>query len=242
VVLGVVLLVLGVIGLLGYFSGLSEETSSSSFEGVTEVVFDVSNSGISFSATDGETVVETTRTTGFLGGDVSVDVDGGTLRIEQSCPLILGLGCRASFDVAIPAGTVISGNTSNGAISLDSTDGPVEVTTSNGAVSLVDVSSDVQVATSNGAISGSGLASMILDVRTSNGRIDLEFSDVPNAVRTRTSNGEIQIVLPGDTPPVALTTSTSNGTVRADIRTDPGADVVVDAETSNGDITVRYGD
>jgi hypothetical protein len=30
--------------------------------------------------------------------------------------------------------------------------------------------------------------------------------------------------------------------VDADIRTDPTANVIVDAETSNGDITVRYGD
>jgi DUF4097 and DUF4098 domain-containing protein YvlB len=98
------------------------------------------------------------------------------------------------------------------------------------------------VATSNGAIVGSNLGSETIEVRTSNGRIELDFAAVPELVRARTSNGAIEIVLPADTPPVALSTSTSNGSVDADIRTDPTANVIVDAETSNGDITVRYGD
>jgi DUF4097 and DUF4098 domain-containing protein YvlB len=242
VVLGVVLVVLGVFGLLGFLSGLNQETSTTDFDGVDEVVFDISNSSITFSTTEGETEVRTTRTTGFVGGNVSVEVDNGTLRIEQSCPLFFGFGCKASFDVAVPAGTIISGATSNGAIGLDSTDGPVDVTTSNGAVNMSDVTSPLRVATSNGAIVGSNLGSETIEVRTSNGRIELDFAAVPELVRARTSNGAIEIVLPADTPPVALSTSTSNGSVDADIRTDPTANVIVDAETSNGDITVRYGD
>jgi hypothetical protein len=241
-VVGVVLIVIGGVGLLAAINRSNRETGRATFSTATEVVFEVSNGPVTFSTGGDEVVVETSVTTGFLGGEATVEQEGGTVSIRHDCPIIFGFGCEASFDVTLPVGTTISGRTSNGAISLDSTDGPVDVTTSNGAVTLVDVSSPVTVATSNGAIGGTGLTSASLEVRTSNGQIVLEFAEPPDAVQARSSNGAIEINLPEDAPPYSVTTSTSNGSVVTEIRTDPDAEATIDVETSNGDITIAYGE
>jgi DUF4097 and DUF4098 domain-containing protein YvlB len=108
-------------------------------------------------------------------------------------------------------------------------------------VTLVDVSSQTSVTTSNGAIDGTGLSLESIEARTSNGQIMLEFEAAPDTVHARSSNGAIEVILPDDAPPFSVTTSTSNGSVETDVRTEPDADGTIDVETSNGDITIRYG-
>ena len=239
---GVVFIVIGAFWLLWALNRANRETGTAIFSGATNVVFEVGNGPVSISSGGDEVVVESSVTTGFLGGDATVEQEGGTVSIRHDCPIIFGFGCEASFDVTVPGGTAVSGRTSNGAISLHSTDGLVDVTTSNGAVTLVDVSSRATVTTSNGAIGGTGLSSESLEVQTSNGQIVLEFVEAPDEVRARSSNGAIEVVLPENAPPYSVTTSTSNGSVVSDVRTDPDAEATIDVSTSNGDITVEYGD
>lgn len=241
VVVGVVLIAVGVLGVISWTSNLDRETSTETFEGVTEFVFDVENSSIELVGGESELVVDSSFTTGFLGGSVALDRSGETVTLTQQCPLFIGFGCKAAFEVVVPAGTDVSGSTSNGAISAVGLDSPLEATTSNGAVDVEGLSANTSVATSNGVITGSGLSSIEFDARTSNGRIELTFVESPETVSLRTSNGAVTVVLPEDSPPYALTTSTSNGTVDAPVRTDPAASATIDVETSNGDITIEYG-
>ena len=241
-VVGVLFIIIGTLWLLGAINRANRETSTGTFSGATEVVFEVGNGPVSFSSGGDEVVVASSVTTGFLGGDATVEQEGGTVSIRHDCPIFFGFGCEASFDITVPEGTTISGRTSNGAISLDSTEGPVDVTTSNGAVTLVDVSSPATLTTSNGAIGGTGLSSESLEVHTSNGQIVLEFVEAPDEVQARSSNGAIEVILPQDAPPYSVTTSTSNGSVVTEVRTDPEAEGTIDVATSNGDIAIRYGD
>jgi hypothetical protein len=62
----------------------------------------------------------------------------------------------------------------------------------------------------------------------------------PASLSARSSNGAIEVRLPPDSGPYAVETSTSNGTVSTDIRTDPAAPLSISLQTSNGDITVGY--
>ena len=241
VVVGVVLIAVGVLGLISWTSNLDRETSTETFEGVSEFVFDVENSSMELVGGDVALVVDSSFTTGFLGGSVSLDRSGDTVTLTQQCPLFIGFGCNAAFEVVVPTGTDVSGSTSNGAITAVGLDSPLDATTSNGAVTLEGLSADTSVATSNGAITGTGLSSIEFDARTSNGRIELTFVEPPETVTLRTSNGAVTVVLPEDSPPYALTTSTSNGRVNAEVRTDPAAPATIDVETSNGDITIEYG-
>ena len=241
-VIGIAFIALGGIALLSWFAGLDRDESTRTFQDVTEFVFDVENASIDVAPGGDDAVVEMSVNTGLFGADVELEQDGETLRLVQDCPFFLfGWGCRGSFEVSLPSAANVAGETSNGPVSVAGIGGLVDVVTSNGAITIADLSSDVAVDTSNGAISGSGLRSAVVRGSTSNGRIGLSFAESPESVTLVTSNGAVEVVLPPDAPPYRLSTSTSNGDVTNDIRTDPGASQTIAIETSNGDITIRYG-
>jgi hypothetical protein len=241
IVVGGLIVVIGAVALLNVFTSANMEEATDTYPGIAALDLDLRNGPVIVVAgeTD-EVVVEKSYTTGFLGGSTEAEVDGDTLRLIQRCPAIFGFGCRSSYRVSVPAATTVTGRTSNGAITIDGLDGAIDVATSNGAVDLERLTSTVAARTSNGAVSGTGLLSSDLDVSTSNGRVSLEFAQAPSSVRVTTSNGEIDVTLPEDSPPYAVSTSTSNGRVSNEIRTDPAAGETIDLRTSNGDISLRY--
>jgi len=244
IVVGVVVVAVGLALLLSPLASFTRDSGTQAFSGVTVVEFDLDNSPIEIRAGGDEVIVDYSFSSGLFGSaEVVLDQSGETLRLEQDCPgFFIAWGCQASFDVMVPAGVEVFGSTSNGAVVLTGVEGLVDVTTSNGAISLEDVTSSVVARTSNGAISGEGLSSDEFDVATSNGRITLMFAAAPSSLSARSSNGTIDVLLPADAPPFAVETSTSNGRVRADIRTDPAAPGSISLQTSNGDITVGYDD
>lgn len=239
-VIGVVLIAVGALGLISWLGSLDRETRTETFDGVGEFVFALENSPLDIVTGGDQLVVDMSVSTGFWGGTVSLEQDGETVTLRQDCPFIVGWGCSGTFEVTVPPGVEISGETANGAITAIGTDSSLSVGTSNGAITLDDISSPVDVSTSNGSIVGTDLGTTELAARTSNGEVSLAFSTAPSSVVVETSNGEVEVVLPADTPAVALSTKTSNGEVTSDIRTDPAAADRIDVRTSNGDIEVRY--
>jgi hypothetical protein len=239
---GLLAIVVGVILLIPAVTNLGEETSTETFQGVTELVFDLENSPVSLIGGGTDTEVEMSVTTGLFDEEVTVEQNGGTLRLEQRCPLFIGWGCRAFFSVTLPSDVEVSGSTSNGTITAESLAEPISLTTSNGAINIVDLSGPAVFRTSNGDILATGLTSREVESSTSNGRVHLEFGAPPGSVRVSSSNGAIEVILPRDAPAYAVETSTSNGRVATDVRTDPVASDSIVAETSNGDITLRYRD
>lgn len=242
ITVGLVTIAVGLILLLPFLGDLGEETSTQTFDGVTDLAFDLENGAVNIIGGASGTTVEMSVRTGLFDGEVTVEQDGGRLRLEQRCPLVIGWGCRAFFAVTLPSDVEVSGSTSNGAITAESLDEPISVTTSNGAINVVDISASAAFRTSNGAILAAGLGSPEVEASTSNGRVQLEFVVAPDSVRATSSNGAIVVILPDESPDYAVSTSTSNGRVVTDVRTDPAAPASIDVETSNGDITVRYAD
>jgi hypothetical protein len=244
IVVGIGVIALGLAFLFSPLATFTRDSGTQSFSGVTLIEFDLENSPIVLQSGDDEVIVDYSYSSGLLGSaNVVLDQSGETLRLEQGCPgFFIAWGCQASFEVVVPAGIEVSGATSNGSVALTGVEGLVDVTTSNGAISLENVTSSVIARTSNGSIIGEGLTSDEFDVATSNGRITLSFTATPSSLSARSSNGTIEVLLPADAPPLAVETSTSNGRVSADIRTDPGAPGSISLQTSNGDITVGYHD
>lgn len=242
VALGAVLIVVGVVGLIVSTSSSGSQDDTLTFDGVSELRFDLANSPIVVTAGGEQAVVEMSATTGVFGGDVTVEQDGATLEIVHECPFLIGWRCRANFDVTVPAGVNVDGSTSNGSISVTAIEGPISVTTSNGPITIDGTPSTIFARTSNGPITATGLSGENVEVSTSNGRIVLEFDQPPASLRATTSNGAIEVSLPPDAPPYFVDTSTSNGRVVTDIRTDPTAAGSIVARTSNGNITLVYRD
>jgi hypothetical protein len=244
VVVAIAVIAVGLAFLFSPLATFTRDSGTQSFSGVTLIEFDLENSPITVQSGGDEVIVEYSYSSGLLGSaNVALDQSGETLRLEQDCPgFFIAWGCQASFELVVPAGVEVSGATSNGSVALTDVEGLVDVTTSNGAITLENVTSAVVARTSNGSIIGESLSSDEFDVATSNGRITLSFVTAPSLLSARSSNGTIEVLLPADAPPLAVETSTSNGRVSADIRTDPEAPGSISLQTSNGDITVGYSD
>lgn len=189
----------------------SSTQDSDTVDGVGEIRLDAGNAAVTIRGAD---VTETTvrreiHYRGFREPDGSHEVDGGVLTLRDC-----GHDCRIEYDVTVPAGTPVSGTTSNGAIVLTDL-GPVDVGASNGRIE-VDGAEQVSAETSNGPI----------EIRLTRGA----------DVTAHTSNGSISVTVPSGA--YAITTETSNGDTEVGVADDPDAEHRLDLRTSNGDITV----
>jgi hypothetical protein len=236
--------VVGVIALLAVLArDLARDDSTRTFQGVTSLELDLDNAPVEITVGGEEVVVGKSVTTGFMGGSSTEIQDGATLRVVHDCPSLIGLGCRGSYSISVPAGLSVSGHSSNGGISVAGVEGSIDVSTSNGTVTLTDLSGpEVTARTSNGRIIGTFLSSPDVEVRTSNGQVSLTFVTAPTRVSVRTSNGSVEVGVPSGSPAYAVSASTSNGQTRTDIRTDPAAAATIEVASSNGNIIVRYAD
>jgi hypothetical protein len=235
-------LIVGAVAVVSAMGSVNMKEVTETFEGVSLIELDLENSPVVVTAGDGGAVrIEKRFTTGWFGGSNRSEQNGDQLRLIQRCPSLFGFGCRARYEVTVPADAAVIGRTSNGSITIERLTGPIDVDTSNGSIELDRISGSALADTSNGAITGSELLSTEVDLSTSNGRIELTFAEAPRTVDLSTSNGSVEVIIPDDSPSYALSTTTSNGTVGTAIRTDPAAtDNMIDISTSNGDITVRY--
>ncbi|MGW1377090.1 DUF4097 family beta strand repeat-containing protein [Streptomyces sp. NPDC002446] len=183
---------------------------------------------------------------GKSGGRVSVHrsvtyqgdrPEEATHRVEHGVLVLgdCGNDCSVDYTVEVPAGLPVSGETSNGAVSLTKV-GAVDVTTSSGAIELDGVSGAVDVRTSNGRITGRGLSGKHIGAETSNGDIDLTPANAQN-VRAKTSNGSVTVKVPKG--PYRISAETSSGTKDIGVATDPAGRYRLDLITSNGDITAK---
>lgn len=242
--LAVVLVVIGVVALVSVFAGSRSEQRSDSFVDVTTIEFDLDNADIRLVEGATEVVVDREVSTGWLSGEASVEQEGQLLRVAFDCPPfgfgLFGFGCSGDYELSVPPGTGVVGTTGNGALRIGALDGPLDLSTSNGGVKLERTSGPVTVRTSNGAITATGLASSVVDLATSNGAVDLAFDAAPRTLAVRTSNGRIAVRLPADAPAYAVDATTSNGSVRNEVRTDPDVDRSITLSTSNGDIELQY--
>lgn len=240
VVLLLALLAVGVVGELLVTTTSSREA----YAGVGRLELDLRASGdVEIVATEGQGAVVERRRRGFLGIPATVteiEQVGSRLQVRSRCRMpVVSLGCRADLVVRVPADTVVTGSNANGSFEVDDIDAELGLMTSNGSIIVNGGHAAVTLDSSNGRIEVRDSGSPRIDVATSNGDILVAAVTAPGAVRAQTSNGRIEVVLPPDAPAYAVEADTSNGHTDIGIATDPNAVAVLEARTSNGDITVR---
>jgi hypothetical protein len=148
------------------------------------------------------------------------------LRIVLDYDIPLNIRRRLAIDVMVnlprKSGIGLDVESSNGAIELNNIQGGgILLDTSNGAISLFNVYGDsIDGSTSNGLIEGVIEASMV-NLRTSNGRIEVELPG--------TESGE-------------YTLDTSNGRIEVSLRRTSNVGFEIDASTSNGNIDLNLHD
>jgi DUF4097 and DUF4098 domain-containing protein YvlB len=137
----------------------------------------------------------------------------------------------ADITVTVPASTDVALETSNGDVELRGIQGTSSFGTSNGAIVMDTMSGDFEGRTSNGRIEVNAVEGTVV-LSTSNGKVNLR--EVEGEFNVETSNGGISYsgnMTAGGSNRLV----TSNGSVVVELQGNPS--VVLDAETSNGDVT-----
>jgi len=178
----------------------------------------------------------------YFGHRPSVDItssDGATV-ISGGCRNgWFGL-CRLTVRIEVPARLPVSVAGQNGGIRASDLEGPLELTTRNGSIDAQGTSGPVDLRTVNGSVSVVGAASDSVEAITVNGDVDLSFVAPPVRVVASSTNGPVLIELPATIERYAIDASTVNGRIDMDgVTNSPGADRLIRASTTNGNVTVR---
>lgn len=167
-------------------------------------------------------------------------VEGSTLRVHGTCPIIGSQWCWVKYTITVPSNVDVVVNNDDSRVTVSNIDGNVEVDADNGRVVLAGVSGTVVVNSDNGRVEGSGLSGSTADVSSDNGRVELSFTEVPDRVEARSDNGSIDIGLPDVEEGYNIDSSTDNGSEDvvgiADNATSPHT---VIATSDNGSVTIR---
>lgn len=131
-----------------------------------------------------------------LSGRQQVKTSDGNINISEVSGDVVGNTSDGNIQLQRVKGSVEI-KTSDGDIVVDNINGNFRSSTSDGNIRITKVSGDIWARTSDGdinfmAVSGS------LEAVTSDGNVRGEFTDVRNQVAIRTSDGNIELVVPKD--------------------------------------------
>ncbi|MHB1138118.1 MAG: DUF4097 family beta strand repeat-containing protein [Microthrixaceae bacterium] len=185
--------------------------------------------------------VEGTVTSGLVGTRHSERVVDDRLLLRSSCPGgPASSWCEVDYRVEVPADLTVRVDADNSRVEVRDLRGVVDVRTSNNRIEAESLTGDVSLTTSNDDVVATGLASSRARITSSNARVRAEFTESPDQVDIRSSNDDVDVVLPDTPDAYSVDVSTSNGNQRVDVRTDPTSERTVVVDTSNGDVRVVY--
>lgn len=212
---GLALIVVGAAVAFGWGWPVDETENSQAGASVRSVEFEVTSGNVQIRAgnvTD-TSVRETFHTRGIHFGRSShtYHVDGGKLVLD-GC----GSGCRVDYEIVVPPGTTIHGQSTSGSIDVTGLSGG-DLQTTSGDVDADEISGPVRANSNSGSLS-----------------VELVS---PQDVTAETDSGDIDLRVPRDTYRV-LTDHTS-GHADVGVTTDPAGAHTLDLRATSGDIEVR---
>jgi DUF4097 and DUF4098 domain-containing protein YvlB len=211
------------------------ETREDSFivTGSSKVVVNSVNGNIEVSAELGNEVLVQATLRDAPRVKYELSQMGNTVTVDVQTSKRWWVFGSAGVDVSItaPPETDVVLNTSNGFIELHRLKGSGSLKSSNGKIVLDNVTGNFDGGTSNGRIEANAVEGSVI-LKTSNGKIDVR--DVQGEFDIESSNGSVffsgNMTAGGSNRLV-----TSNGDVVVEFQGKPS--VVLDAETSNGEVT-----
>ena len=143
----------------------------------------------------------------------------------------------------------LQSSTSDGNITMNNITGDVQSTTSDGSIKLSKVSGNSSARTSDGHISFEDLSGSLTAI-TSNGNIQGNIIKLVNQLTARTSDGNIDITVPGnlgldldikgESLNVPLNNFSGKSDEKAIIGKSNGGGILVNLEASDGNVTLVY--
>lgn len=180
--------------------------------------------------------------TGWRSGpepELTVATTGDTTTIQGGCASIWFARCSIDITVSAPRSADLTLTSTNGAITISDLTGSATIETTNGRIDTRNLTGTLDLRTTNGAIRATGCDSDDVIARTTNGAVDLDFTQAPGSVEAKSTNGSISVRVPDDVT-YSVEARTVNGRVDTnDVGSDPKAERKITAETVNGSITVK---
>jgi DUF4097 and DUF4098 domain-containing protein YvlB len=169
-----------------------------------------------------------------IASGINIQTDGGRIRAEGPSTR-RRQSWAVSYDVWTPRNTDLHISTQNGGIGVDDIEARLELGAVNGGIALHGIAGDVRGETTNGPLNvtldGARWRGPGLDLRTTNGPVNLEIPDGYSArLETGTVNGGMRIDFP----------VTLQGVIGRKITTQLGdGGPPIRAVTTNGPVTIR---
>jgi DUF4097 and DUF4098 domain-containing protein YvlB len=168
-----------------------------------------------------------------LARDVKVGAAGGSVRAEG--PRSWGRNSwSVSYNVYVPRRSNLRAITKNGGVSAESVEGTMEFRATNGGIRLDGVGGDIRAETTNGGVNarlaGTTWSGRGLDLRTTNGGVDVTVPRGYNArLETGTVNGGMNVNFP----------ITVSGRIGRHVETQLGSGgPLIRATTTNGGVRI----
>jgi hypothetical protein len=165
----------------------------------------------------------------------------GQLDVGAKCPVSVTSICSMNLTITVPAGTPVRVHASGGGITIDNATGPIDADASGGGVRVRGAHDTLRLHSSGGGITAEDVQSADVTASSSGGGVKLFFVTPPQNVHVSSSGGGVTVVLPNTSDTYRLDVSSSGGGTHRDVRSDPASDRVIDAHSSGGGVTVRYG-
>ena len=210
---------LSIVGVLGRESVRIDRT----YPGIRVVDIDVGAESVEIVAGAGSRTQIRRVVSWSLGRPtVSQRRQGDRLVVRSNCPISFGRGCGGTLRLAVPAATEVRADVSGASITVGGMSGVLVLTSSAGSVR------------------GRGLVSPDVTASSSAGSVSLTFAVPPSRVSTESSAGSVQVLVPRGSETYRVDASSSAGSSKVSVRTDPGSSRTIKARSSAGSVRVAY--
>ncbi|MEU8181485.1 DUF4097 family beta strand repeat-containing protein [Micromonospora sp. NPDC049044] len=189
------------------------------------------------------------RVVRYQGGEprARYEIKGSELVLDTDC----GDRCSVSYEVAVPEGVAVEGESGSGdvelsrigAVDLRLGSGDVRVNGASGTVGVETGSGNIDVSEASGTIrlrAGSGDITArrlggATDAEAGSGNVTVEL-EKPTSARAHASSGDVTMLVPPGSYQVR--SSTGSGDARITVTHDPAATDVLDGSAGSGDVTI----
>jgi hypothetical protein len=248
--LGVVLLVVAAGLAFWQFGDRDSDDRHTVGDSISTVRLAAGSSDISITASDDDkTTVQEKRHFWFWKHGDAYSVKDGVLTLDGDC----GWQCRADFEVTVPRGTKVVGDSGSGDLTLDgvagvdaqarsgdvevsNVSGDVKLDLTSGDASISDLNGKLELSARSGDLEARGLKGGPVTVETTSGKIELAL-DEANDVHAKGTSGDIEISAPGSGYKVS--TETRSGDVDNGLGNDANGAHSIDARTVSGDVELQ---
>lgn len=170
--------------------------------------------------------------------DRSRRVVGDRLILRGTCGAFPETWCSDTFTVRAPRSVRVVVRAEG--VTVTDVRGGVDITSDGNDISAYNVSGAMRLRSHGGNIDAGGLGADLVDAESSGGNTSLSFAAAPRLVDVTSHGGNIDIEVPERAVAYRVDASAQGGSTDTAIRTDPSSPREIRAESSGGNVSIRY--